>query len=389
MAMDQGQAAESVRWLEDPAIGPMRLLSSGGRASGDLLAMADQTLLLAVLSYASARLPDKALDTLVRLENRALGRGDPLAGRQLARQYHVAGIRLGKVLLRLKQEGKADEAQQIAIGQDLLLDRIAQRTALSLPPGEGRGEGTLGSVSRPGNTLGETSRPGASSFAMRVWIAETCLALGDDGQHVPKSSEAAAYLRRAVRTWLAMLDRLQAAPSWGPPEAASDIQVRLAAALRAQGQYPPALDRLAAVLGQENSRMDAQIEAARTWQAWAQDDPGCYLQAIRGDNYPWRLPGGAVRQVPLWGWEEIARRLAPFERYGEQLLDARYNLAVCHAKWAATQTKPSREASLGKAADEVAAVGGRLPSAGTVWAARFESLLKEIDDARKVKVSGK
>jgi hypothetical protein len=207
---------------------------------------------------------------------------------------------------------------------------------------------------------------------MRVWIAETCLALGDDGQHVPKSSEAAAYLRRAVRTWLAMLDRLQAAPSWGPPEAASDIQVRLAAALRAQGQYPPALDRLAAVLGQENSRMDAQIEAARTWQAWAQDDPG-----------------GAVRQVPLWGWEEIARRLAPFERYGEQLLDARYNLAVCHAKWAATQTKPSREASLGKAADEVAAVGGRLPSAGTVWAARFESLLKEIDDARKVKVSGK
>jgi hypothetical protein len=335
----------------------MMLLSSGSPPSGDLLAMADQTLLLAVLSYASVRLPDKALDALVKLENRVLGRGDPLAARHLARQYHVAGIRLGKVLLRLKQEGKADEAQQIVIGQELVLDRIAQHS-------------------------------GASSLPMQVWIAETCLALGDDGQRPPESSEAAAYLRRAVRTCLAILDRLQAAPSWGPPGAASDIQVRLAAGLRAQGQYRQALDRLAVVLDEKHSRIDAQIEAARTWQAWGQEDPGCYLQAIRGDPYPRRLPGGAGRQAAVWGWEEIARRLAPFERYREQFLDARYNLAVCRTKLAATQTGPGRGETLDKAAAEVAAVRVGLPSAGPEWAARFDSLLRKIDNARKVKVSG-
>jgi hypothetical protein len=373
IAMDQGQADEAVRWLDDPVIGPMTLLSSGGPASGDLLAMAEPALLLAVLSYASARLPDKALDALAKLENRALGRGDPLAGRQLARQYNLAGRRLRKVLLRLKQEGKADEVQQIAIGQELLLDRIAQRSGPPLPPGEGRGEGKL---------------QGVPSLAMQVWVAETCLALGDDGQRPPESSEAAAYLRRAVRTCLAILDRLRATPSWGPPDAASDIQVRLAAGLRAQGQYRQALDRLAAVLGQNNLRIDAQIEAARTWQTWGQEEPGCYLRAIRGDSYPWRLPGGASRQVSIWGWEEIARQLTPFQRYREQLLDARYNLAVCQTKLAATQTGTSRGETLDKAAAEVATILVRLPSAGSVWAARFENLLREIEKARKVKVSG-
>jgi hypothetical protein len=373
MAMDQGQAAEAVRWLEDGAIGPMTFVSSGSPASGDLAAMVDQTLLLAVLSYASARLPDKALDALARLETRALGRGDPLAGGQLPRQCHLAGRRLGKVLLRLKEEGKADEVQQITIGQELLMDRIARRSSLPLRPGEGRGEGKL---------------QGVPSFTMQVWIVETCLALAGDSQRPPESTEAAAYLRRAVRTCLAIVDRLRVTPSWGPPDAALDIQVRLAAGLRAQGQCSQALDRLAAVLGAKNLRIDAQIEAARTWQAWAQEDPGCYLRAIRGDSYPGRLPGGTSRQVPIWGWEEIARRLAPRERYREPLLDARYNLAVCRTKMAATQTGKTRAETLDKAAAEVAAVRVGLPSVGSVWAARFESLLKEIEMARKVKVSG-
>jgi hypothetical protein len=148
------------------------------------------------------------------------------------------------------------------------------------------------------------------------------------------------------------------------------------------------LDRLAAVLGQNNLRIDAQIEAARTWQTWGQEEPGCYLRAIRGDSYPWRLPGGASRQVSIWGWEEIARQLTPFQRYREQLLDARYNLAVCQTKLAATQTGTSRGETLDKAAAEVATILVRLPSAGSVWAARFENLLREIEKARKVKVSG-
>jgi hypothetical protein len=373
MAMDQGQTDEAVRWLDDPAIGPMTLLSSGSPASGDLLALGDQTLLLAVLSYASARLPDKALDALVRLESRALRRGDPLAGRQLARQYHLAGRRLRKVLLRLELEGKADDVQQITIGQDLLLGRIAQLNGPTLPPGEGRGEGRLQRV---------------SSFTMQVWVAETCLALGDDGQRPPESSEAAVYVRRAVQTCLAILDQLQKTPSWGPPDAPSDIQVRLAAGLRAQGQYRKALDRLTTVLAQKNLRIDAQIEAARTWQTWGQEDPGCYLRAIRGDSYALSLPGGTSRQVPIWGWEEIARQLGPFPRYWEQFLDARYNLAVCRTRLAATQTGTSREETLAAVAAEVAAIRLRLPSAGPVWAARFENLLREIEKARKVKVSG-
>jgi hypothetical protein len=373
MAMDQGQAAEAVRWLDDPAIGPMTLLSSGGPVPDDLLAIRDQTLLLAVLADASARLPDKALDALARLDNRALKRADPLAGRQSARQCHLAGTRLGKVVRRLRQEGKADEVQQITIGEELLLGRIAQRGGLALR-----------------NDVGGGGPQEAPSFLMQVWGVETCLALGDDGPRPPpSSSEAATYLRRAVRTCLAILDRLRVAPSWGPPNAASDIQVRLAAALRAQGQFSQALERLAAVLGQEELRMDAQIEAARTFQAWGQEEPGCYLRAIHGESHPWRVAGGATRQVPLWGWEEIVRRLAPRPRYGEQLLDARYNLAVCRVKLAATQAEPSRGASLEKAADELAAIRGRLPREGSVWAARWDSLLKEIDVARKVKVSRK
>jgi hypothetical protein len=55
---------------------------------------------------------------------------------------------------------------------------------------------------------------------------------------------------------------------------------------------------------------------------------------------------------------------------------------------AATQTGKGRGETLDKAAAEVAAIRVRLPSAGSEWAARFESLLREIEKARKVKVSG-
>jgi hypothetical protein len=195
-------------------------------------------------------------------------------------------------------------------------------------------------------------------------------------------------LDRAVQTCLAILNRLQAMPAWGPPEIASDIQVRLAAGLRAQGHYQQALDRLAAVLGQEKLRIDAHIEAARIWQAWGQEGPGHYLRAIRGESYSWRLPDGTGRQTPIWGWEKIARQLSPFERYQEQYLEASYNLVVCRTKFAATQTGESRKETLDKAAAEVAAVRVRLPAAGSQWASRFERLLRETEMARKVKAGG-
>jgi hypothetical protein len=338
--------------------------------------MRPQTLLLAVLADASARSPDKALDTLLRMDSRVGGDGDRPPGRQSLRQCHLAGLRLKKILQRLKQEGKADEVQQISIGAQLLLDRIARR--------DDRDERTPGDVLRPpvGAVAGDFQV--GSSFWVQAWVAETCMALGDDGRQTPASPEAAAYLSRAERTWRAMLDRLRSSPSCGPADAASDIQVRLAAGLRAEGEYAQALDRLAGVLGSENLRIDAQIEAARTWQAWGRKEPGCYLRAICVGSYPVRVSGGANRQVSLWGWEEIVRRLASSPGYREPLADARYNLAVCRTRWAAKQAEPSRGALLGKAAEELAALHGQ----GPVWAARRDSLLKEIDVARKVKVSG-
>ena len=258
-----------------------------------------------------------------------------------------------------------DEVQQIAIGQELLLDRIAQHSDPLLAPVAGKGKG------KP---------QGVPSLAMQVWIVETCLALGDDSQGLLESSEATAYLGRAVQTCLAILNRLQTTPAWGPPEAASDIQVRLAAGLRAQRHYRQALDRLAAVLSQEKLRIDAHIEAARTWQAWAQEEPGHYLRAIQGDSYSWRLPDGTHRQAPIWGWEEIARQLSPFQRYQEQYLEASYNLVVCRMKLAATQTGPSRKETLDKAAAEVAAVRLRLPAAGSEWAFSLCAALERNGD---------
>ncbi len=373
MAMDQGQADEAVRWLDDPAIGPMTLLSSGSPACGDLLTMADSTLLLAVLSYASARLPDKALDALARFENRALGRGDPLAGRQLARRYNLAGRRLRKVLLRLKQKGKADEVQQIAIGQELLLDRIAHA---AVPLSLRERAGVRGSCKEP---LRWQCRFGSSK---PVWPWATMARVRRNRPRPPpicdgpcgpawRSSIGSGQRRHGARRRPPRTSRSGWQPGCEPRDSAG----------RRWTGWPPCWLR-------RNLRIDAQVEAARTWQAWGREEPGCYLRAIRGDSYSWRMPGGASRQVPIWGWEEIARQLTPFPRYREQLLDACYNLAVCRTKLAATRTGISRGETLDKAAAEVAAIRLQLPSAGSVWAARFESLLKEIENARKVKVSG-
>ena len=63
--------------------------------------------------------------------------------------------------------------------------------------------------------------------------------------------------------------------------------------------------------------VDAQIEAAYTYQSWGAEKPNFFL---------WRLPGAG--NTPGLGVGEIARRLAVAGEFGDAFCEARYNLAV-------------------------------------------------------------
>ena len=79
------------------------------------------------------------------------------------------------------------------------------------------------------------------------------------------------------------------------------VKIRLAACIRRLGGYQESLALLVAVLKDHPTMVDAQVEAAYTYQAWGQEKPGHYLLAITGSQ--------GYREI--WGWGELVRRLAP------------------------------------------------------------------------------
>jgi tetratricopeptide (TPR) repeat protein len=341
ICLDRGQPDQAVQWLDDPKIGPHALIGQPVTDRGNFRV---EALKAALRAYVAAGKYEAAEQTLDALEKA----GDDA---NLTRIYISLGRQLEESLKRIRAEGKNDEAAKVARGFELFLARISGRPA------------------------------GKAAFNSLNLAAEMFMSLGASLDHggAKPPPEAQNYYGRAADTYRKIIALSIADEKFAPhPAAITAVQIRLAVCLRRLGLFENAMETLAEVLDAHNTLIDAQREAACTYQAWGEVTPGYYLLAVTGGRKTKRADGTAAYLV--WGWEGICRRVQDSQPHEEIFHDARYNLALCRFKYAQTKAGQERIDLLKQAQRDILVIRRLHPEmGGRQWYDRYNGLLKNID----------
>ncbi len=353
--IDAGNAEEAGRWLDDPKIGPMTLIAANNPAVAGRTDFQIDTYKAALRAYVGTEKLEQAETAMTRLEE-LVGQDDEAGAARLTQIYISLGRQLEELLTRLRTEGKTDQIQKVSQGFERFLDSISKR--------------------EKGN-----------SFSSLNWVAQTfaSLAAGHDPGDGPLPEAAVKYYESAGATYYRMLKTPPADMREGADTA---IKVQLAVCLRALGRrqdeadpkkseknFTQALGLLVAILKERETRVDVQMEAARTYQelASASGQASFYRNAILGGQK--QSDGHNL----VWGWNGISRRVGSREEYRPILYEARYNIALCRMRIAQTQTGDERTETLRQAENDILVTHKLYPTlGGAEWFEKYDALLKAI-----------
>ena len=283
--------------------------------------------------------------------------GDSPSVRQAVQAMIRSGGDIQEQLYRLRSQGRSEQLAKLQTHFDRFLWQVADR-------------------------------PQGNTFYSLLWVAEAYCGLGAAFDHFrsypeadDKGSPSAGYYRSAVEAYQKLLNRCQKETSFAPqPECVVAVKIRLADCIRRLGGYEDSLDLLVGVLKEYPAMVDAQVAAAYTYQAWGQQKPGRYLLAITGSQ----------KYREIWGWGELARRLAPVSQQRETYCEVRYNLAWCRYRLAQNAAAAAERAELfERAEDDILATRRFCPDlGGKAWYDRYQALLKIIQQAGRCKITG-
>ena len=343
--LDVGQAGQAVRWIDDPKIGPHTLLNDPVTDRGNFRVETIKATLRAYVAVRNLEAAEKAMDALEKASGNA----------NLTRIYISLGRQLEDSLKRIRAEGKKDEAAEVARGFELFLSRLSSRPAA---------ETTFNSLS---------------------WVAETFMSLGgslESGRDGALSPEAEGFYRKAADAYRRILELCRADDKFSPqPGAEIGVQVRLARCLRYLGRFDEALDTLVEILKVRNTLVDAQREAATTYEAWGAVKAGYYLLAIKGGHKVEQKDGTVTYLV--WGWADLARRVQANADYESLFHEARYHLALCRYKLAPSKNGQERSDLLKHAETDITLVFQLDPEmGGRAWYDQYDALLRKIQKLR-------
>lgn len=351
--LELGQAEEAVKLLEDERIGALTLV----RKNDPVVqrgAFVTDTLTLALRVYVAVQDLAKAEAVMNELE-RAAGQGDRDTAQRLTQIYITLAQQLQETLRRLRQEGRTAEAEALTQGFELFLNQIRTR--------------------EEGNT-----------FASLNWVAGTFynMALSLEGGTEEERARAINYYKTAASVYLDLYKRIRADKTgqFAPPNAELTVQLQLAAALRGMGQHEQAVNLLLKLLQANENRVNVQVELARTYQAWG-DATG------KGEYYQMAIVGGhkVENRNVFWGWQGIARRVAPYPQYQNIFHEAWYNIMTCRMKQALLLSeRDTRRAELLRQAETDAFRVYQLypDMGGEEMRARYDALLRRIQRLRGI-----
>ncbi len=320
----EGRPSEALALLEDPSV-----------AAGDSSS-------LALLAYVVTGQLDKAKDCLQTIQASL----PPAGNADAARQTLQTCLRINR-LLRQHLTGYRDRRQD-----DLVKKTVQEFEEFLSSPATGTDAG---------------------SFFILAWVAEAYqgLAAGLDTNGPAVLPQAEKQYRKAITAFQEIFRREATQAGFSPAsEVTVALRIDLARCLRRISDSTQALSQILAVLKDHPQMVDAQVEAAYTYQSWGDERPDYLDMAIQGGK----------RYQEVWGWGELARRVQPEARFRDVFFEARFNLALCRLRQAQFATDRPQRARLAETAEnDVLATRRLFPDlGGAVWYDRFNELLKRI-----------
>ncbi len=364
LLLSRGDAQGALEVLEHERVGPLTLVNSGaGAASQPKFVL--ETYKAALRAYLSIDPPrrDDAQTMMDELDGIAARQGGNVAD-QLTSVYVGLGVQLQQQIEELTAASQHMQAQQVAAAFGDVLDRVAKR-------------------------------PDAGDLAIRRWIAQTNLQIGQGLE----SAEARKYLERARKAFEALLSAAETGGAGAPRgEALLAVRKQLGDCLVGLGEFKAGIDEYAILLRTNAKMLDVQLAAAAAYQNWGAakklEEP--LRQSIHGAMVQ---RGG---QNLIWGWLRIAnaadgarRRAAATsdkdpqaaeteQRFSDLFFEARYNVAKSRFLWAQVVEPADRKAHLNDARKNVQQMKSLYPDlGGPQWKAAFEDLLRQIEEELK------
>ena len=365
ICLEQDQAGRSVEWLTDPKVGAYTLAKSEDKEY-DRGNFHVETFKAALRAFVAVDQTQQAEQAMELLEKAA-------PAENLTGIYIALGRELEKNFKQALADGNQAKTDRAVRGFDLFLTRIANRPAEQ------------------------------TTYQALFWAAETFVQMGDSLSpgDLPITPAGRIYYAKAAVTYGRIIDICRKDKEFAPrADVVSGIQIRLARCLRRLGKYKDAMDLLVEILAERNNLINAQIEAAATYQDRGTVKPGYYLLAIRGGRKAKQKNGQVVYLV--WGWSGIARRVQNSRPHQDIFYKAKYNQAVCRLKYASSLDGKKKTEQLELAEQEILLLQRLRPDVGgKKWYNQFDGVLKDIQaglgvekderglEAAEKKISGK
>ena len=151
----------------------------------------------------------------------------------------------------------------------------------------------------------------------------------------------------------------------------AQVKLMLARSQRGLGNFEEAISTLSSMIETSNT-LHAQLEAAKTYQAWGDKDAKHFKTAIEGAK-----PGKNGTNL-IWGYSKIANVAGKNPANAEQFYEARYQVANSRYKLALGQGQDKAKL-LEQAAKDIQSTARLYPAlGGPEMKAKFDALLKLI-----------
>ena len=349
--VDANEPNKALEKFENPKNGPLALVMAGDPVANQKN-LPVETYKVALRAYVAEQQLEKAQKAMASLEQLMGGGGDAEASRKLTQIYISLGLELERQVAMLRKSKNQEALKKVLNGFQLFLTQISQR--------------------KEGN-----------SFNSLYWVAETFYSMGSglDAGTRTLSPDAKSYYQKACNTYERILAEVESGTLQLPEGVKNldNIKIRLARSLRRLHEYDKALNILVDILKTRNMMVDAQKEAAYTYQAWAAEDgkEKYYKSAMVGGTKA-RRPSDKQLVYLVWGWSKLGKMVSRSPAYRPIYHEAQYNLALCMFEYGKRlKTGTERKAMFEKAERYVDSIRKLYPTMGG------EEQFKEYDELYK------